>query len=270
MDLATIIGIGVGLGCILMTAMAGGNIGGLIEVSSLIVVVGGGVGSTLISYKLQDITGIVSVAMKAFMSKETDAAKTILMLVDLSQKARREGLLALESEQEGLDDEYVKQSLQLVVDGVEPDTIRESMDLELANMKIRHEKGAGVFKVMGAMFPAWGMIGTLIGLVNLLGQLDDPNAIGPAMALALLTTLYGSILANMIALPIASKLEYYSKMEVQQKEMIIEGILSIQAGENPRIMEHKLKTFLSPSQKAGFSTEEGGGSGAEGGEGAEA
>jgi chemotaxis protein MotA len=154
----------------------------LYQVPSLIVVLGGGVGSTLISYKLQDITGIMSVAMKAFMSKETDAAKTILMLVDLSQKARREGLLALESEQEGLDDEYVKQSLQLVVDGVEPDTIRESMDLELANMKIRHEKGAGVFKVLGAMFPAWGMIGTLIGLVNLLGQLDDPNAIGPAMA----------------------------------------------------------------------------------------
>ena len=199
MDLATIIGMVVGLGCVLFSAMSGGNLGGLISPASIVVVVGGGVGSTLISYKLSDITSVTRIAMKAFIVKETDAAKTILMLVDLSQKARREGLLALESEQEGLDDDYIKQSLQLVVDGVEPDTIRESMDLELENMKFRHEKGQGVFKVLGAMLPAWGMIGTLIGLVNLLGQLDDPNAIGPAMALALLTTLYGSVLANMIS-----------------------------------------------------------------------
>lgn len=249
MDIATFIGIVLGVACTVISILLGGSLSAFYDVPSIFIVLGGGIASTLISYRIGEIAKILKVVGKAFLGKQMLPDETIRLLVDLSQKARREGLLALESEQDNLDDDYIKQSLQLIVDGVEPDTIRESMDLELQNLESRHAKGQGLFKTMGALFPAWGMIGTLIGLINLLKQLDDPSKIGPAMAVALITTFYGSVLANFVCNPIANKLAIKSKEEIQQKEMIIEGILSIQAGENPRIMEHKLKTFLSPEQK---------------------
>lgn len=256
MDIATIVGILFGILCILFPILNGGAPMAFWSISSIFVVLGGGLASTLISYRMNEITKIMKVVKNAFSNKSTSSEETIRMLVELSQKARREGLLALESEQEKLDDEYVKQSLQLIVDGVEPDTIRESMSLELENLQARHAKGHGLFKTMGSIFPAWGMIGTLMGLISLLKNLEDPAQIGPAMALALVTTFYGSVLANFVCIPIANKLMLKSKEEVQQKEMIIEGILSIQAGENPRIMEHKLKTFLSPEQKRKYDEQE--------------
>jgi len=252
MDIATIIGILGGIVCILYPILSGGQSKAFWSLSSIFMVLGGGIASTLISYRMSEITKIMKVVKNAFSSEKTSSEDTIRLLVELSQKARREGLLALESEQERLDDEYIKQSLQLIVDGVEPETIRESMSLELENLQERHAKGQGMFKLMGALFPAWGMIGTLVGLIALLRSLDDPSKIGPAMALALVTTFYGSILSNFICIPIANKLAVKSKEEIKQKEMIIEGILSIQAGENPRIMEHKLKTFLSPEQKRNY------------------
>ncbi|MGI6776905.1 MAG: motility protein A [Acetivibrionales bacterium] len=256
MDLATIIGIACGAVCIVYPILTGGSPAGFWDVSSIFVVLGGGLASTLISYRLSEVMKILKVTKNAFFDKNTSSSGTIKMLVELSQKARREGLLALESEQERIDDDYIKQSLQLIVDGVEPDTIRESMSLELENLQSRHAKGIGLFKTMGNLFPAWGMIGTLMGLIALLKDLDDPSQIGPSMALALVTTFYGSVLANFVCIPVANKLTIKSKEEVQQKEMIIEGILSIQAGENPRIMEHKLKTFLSPDQKRKYDEEQ--------------
>ncbi len=249
MDIATLGGIIFGVVCIIISILLNGSLRSFYDVPSIFIVLGGGIASILISYRLSEISKVMKVTAKAFSSKQTTPEETIMLLVELSQKARREGLLALESEQERIDDDYIKQSLQLIVDGVEPDTIRESMDLELINLESRHLKGQSLFRTAAALFPAWGMIGTLIGLINLLKQLDDPSKIGPAMAVALVTTFYGSILANFICTPIANKLNIKSKEEIQQKEMIIEGILSIQAGENPRIMEHKLKTFLSPDQK---------------------
>jgi chemotaxis protein MotA len=167
----------------------------------------------------------------------------------MSNKARREGLLALEAEMDTIKDEYIKQSIQLIVDGIQGESIKDSMELELQNLEARHLRGQSLFKTMGSLFPAWGMIGTLIGLINLLKQLSDPSKIGPAMAIALITTFYGSVLANFICIPIANKLALKSKEEINIKEMVIEAVLSIQAGENPTIMEHKLKTFLSPEQK---------------------
>jgi chemotaxis protein MotA len=146
----------------------------------------------------------------------------------------------------------LKKALELVVDGVEPEIIRDSMQLELDNMGVRHGKGIALFKTMAAQFPAWGMIGTLLGLINLLKSLDDPSNIGPAMSMALVTTFYGSILANWVCNPIATKLQQSSEEEIRLKEMMIEGVLSIQSGENPRIMEHRLKTFLSPDQRAEY------------------
>jgi chemotaxis protein MotA len=252
MDIATVIGISFGIVCIMFPILTGGQSMAFFDLPSIFMVLGGGIASTLISYRIGEIAKIMKVVKNAFSSEKSSSEDTIRMLVELSQKARREGLLALESEQERLDDEYVKQSLQLIVDGVEPETIRESMNLELENLQARHAKGQGIFKLMGALFPAWGMIGTLVGLIALLRSLDDPSKIGPAMALALVTTFYGSVLANFVCIPIANKLAVKSKEEIKQKEMIIEGILSIQAGENPRIMEHKLKTFLSPEQKRNY------------------
>jgi len=257
MDLATLIGIIAGIVCIVASIMTGGSLWSFWDISSVYITVGGGICATLISYKIGEFAKIMKVAVKVLVEKESRPQDTIKMLVELSVKARREGLLSLEAEQENIKDEFLKQSLQLVVDGVEPEVIVDSMDLELENMKSRHDKGAGMFKTMAAQFPAWGMIGTLIGLIQLLDQLEDPSAIGPAMAVALITTFYGSVLANFICNPIATKLALKSKEEIQEKKMIIEGVLSIQAGENPRILEHKLKTFLSPKQKQDYESQSG-------------
>ena len=263
MDIATILGLSVGLFCLIMSIVVDVGFAGLassfLNLPSFFVVVGGGVASTMIGYKMSEFSKIIKVASNVFAVKEDSKEDTIRMLVDLSNKARREGLLALEAEQSKINDDFVRQSLQLVVDGVEPETIKEAMELELINLEERHLKGQTIFKNMASQFPSWGMLGTVIGLVNLLKNLDDPGSIGPAMAIALITTFYGSILANLICNPIAEKLKGRSKQEIQSKEMIIEGILSIQAGENPRIMEHKLKTFLSPEQKKKYNSLTGGG-----------
>jgi len=238
-----------------MTITLDNGIGALlsfINIPSVFLVIGGGLASTMISYKLNDFLRMMKICSNIFSAKENSKEDMIRTLVELSNKARREGLLALEAEQGAIDDEFIKQSLQLVVDGVEPGTIREFMELELTNLESRHLLGRSIFKTMAAMFPSWGMLGTVVALINMLGQLDDPTTIGPAMAMALITTFYGSILANYVCNPVAEKLTIRSRSEIQLKEMIIEGILSIQAGENPRIMEHKLKTFLSPEQKTRY------------------
>jgi chemotaxis protein MotA len=257
MDIASIVGLLFGLVAVVVSIMLDtpdpiAALVGFVNIPSIFITVGGGLAATMISYKLMDFIRMMKVCGNIFSAKETSKEDMIRILVDLSNKARREGLLALEAEQDKVGDEFVKQSLQLVVEGVEPGTIRESMELELTNLEGRHALGQSIFKTMASQFPAWGMIGTLIGLINLLGQLDDPSAVGPAMAIALITTFYGSILANYVCNPVAAKLDMLSKAEIQLKEMIIEGILSIQAGENPRIMEHKLKTFLSPDQKVRY------------------
>ena len=255
MDIATVSGLLMGVFCIVGAIVVDAGFGGLLafaNLPSVFVVIGGGVASTLVAFRLNEVTSVFKICSNTFSAKEDSKEDTIRMLVDLSNKARREGLLALEAEQAKISDDFVKQSLQLVVDGVEPGTIKESMELELSNLEGRHVIGQGLLKTMGSMFPTWGMLGTVIGLINMLGNLDDPSTIGPAMSIALVTTFYGSILANLVCNPMADKLSLKGRQEVQLKEMIIEGILSIQAGENPRIMEHKLKTFLSPDQKARY------------------
>ncbi len=249
MDLSTIIGVLIGLLSVLFPIISGGDPIAFVSISAIFVVLGGGIASAMISYRLQEITNIVKIVSKAFFNKKSSSIDTIVMLVNFSQKARREGLLALESEQEEIEDDFIRQSLQLIVDGVEPEMIRECMDLEIETLESRHDKGHGLFRTLAALFPAWGMIGTLMGLIRLLKNIENAAALGPAMALALVTTFYGAVLAYFVCSPIANKLKIKSKEEVQQKQMIIEGILSIQAGENPRLMEHKLKTFLSPGEK---------------------
>ena len=174
--------------------------------------------------------------------------------------ARKEGLLALEEVAQNLDDEFMKKGILLIVDGTEPELVRGILETELMNMDERHRSVAGFFEAWAALGPAWGMIGTLIGLVNMLKDLTDSSAIGPNMATALLTTLYGSLIANWFCTPIANKLKAQNATEYQLREIVIEGLLSIQAGENPRVIEEKLKSFLSPSARTALS-EQGGGEG---------
>ncbi|KNY26143.1 motility protein A [Pseudobacteroides cellulosolvens] len=249
MDIATLIGLIAGVICLIISILLGGSLLAFFDIPSIFIVIGGGLCSVLISYRIKEVAALMKVAVKTFKNNSKPPFEIIQELVQLSTLARREGLLALESNLEKIEDDFLKNAIQLVIDGTEADIVRESLELELTNLQKRHTKGQGLFKTLAAMFPAWGMIGTLIGLINLLKALDDPTKIGPSMAVALITTFYGSLLANFICTPMAAKLATSSKEEVQLKTLTIEGILSIQAGENPKIMEHKLKTFLSPQDK---------------------
>ena len=252
MDLATIIGLLAGIGVMLFGILDGGQLSSFVSVGSLAVTMGGGLCSTVMSFPLSDSVKALKLIPLAFKSPKTSAIDTIRTMVELSQKARREGLLALESAQGELTDNFLKKAVELVVDGIEADIVKTSMQLEIDSMAVRHQNGQAYFKTLAAQFPAWGMIGTLMGLVNLLKALDDPSSIGPAMALALITTFYGSVLANFICTPISNKLGGNSAEEIRLREMMVEGVLSIQSGENPRLMEHKLKTFLSPEQQSQY------------------
>jgi chemotaxis protein MotA len=252
MDIITIVGLVFGAVCVVVSILLDGELSSFWNIPSIFITVGGGIASVLISCKKDEPGKIIKVAAKAFTCEKQKGETTITLLVELSQKARREGLLALETELEDIKDSFIRRYLQLIIDGVEPEAIRESMSLELESMEFRHARGQGMFKTMGALFPAWGMIGTLIGLINLLKQLSDPSKIGPSMAVAMITTFYGSILANFVCIPIANKLAVKSKEEIHLKEMVVEGILSIQAGENTKLMENKLMTFLSPDQRKNY------------------
>ena len=203
----------------------------------------------------KDFFGKLKTASKIMKVQQNEIIESIKKLIQFSNVARKEGLLALENTARELDDPFLKKGLMLIVDGTEPELVSGIMETELASMEGRHKAAIGFWENIAAMGPAWGMIGTLIGLVNMLKALDDPSTIGPSMAVALITTLYGSLLANWIATPIATKLKQKSEDEIMSKEILVEGILSIQAGENPRVIEEKLKSFLSPTDRESFSEE---------------
>lgn len=252
MDIGTIIGLLAGIGVVAYGMLSGGNVSSYIDPSSIIITMGGGIFANLMGFPLSDTLRAVKIIPLIFKEPKQSAMDTIRILVELSQKARREGLLALESAQGELKDDFLKKAMELVVDGIEAEIVKTTMQLDIDSMAVRHQNAQAYFKGLAAQFPAWGMIGTLLGLINLLQGLDDPSSVGPAMALALVTTFYGSILANFICNPIANKLGGNSAEEIRLREMMMEGVLSIQSGENPRLMEHKLKTFLSPDQRASY------------------
>ncbi len=250
MDIATIAGFVAGLFALGYSIVSGGGqLGYYFDFPSIVCTVGGGIACTILSFPLSDTTKALKALPLILKSPKSSAIDTIQTMVELSQKARREGLLALESAQGELKDNFLKKAMELVVDGIEADIVKTSMQLEIDSMANRHQGVQSYYKTLATQFPAWGMIGTLLGLVNLLKTMEDPSGIGPAMALAIITTLYGSILANFICNPIAAKLAGNSAEEILLREMMVEGVLSIQSGENPRLMEHKLKTFLSPEQQ---------------------
>jgi len=247
MDLATILGMFLGILCIVMGI--GGGIALFISPASAFLTIGGAIAACFISFPLKQVLGVTSVAQKALFLKEESPHETIALLVKFAERARREGILALEKQMEEVKDTFLKNGIQLAVDGTEPELLKDIMDTEISYLEQRHARGRSFFDVLGQMAPAWGMIGTLIGLILMLANLDDPDALGPGMAMALITTLYGSIIANLLALPIASKLKDKSKDEILIRELMIQGILSIQSGDNPRIVEQKLNSFIAPQER---------------------
>jgi chemotaxis protein MotA len=249
MDIASIVGFLAGAIIFGAVAILGGNVLIFVSVQSALVVLGGTLAGVMISYTFQDLKNIPNLLKVAFQDDKMESENVIEHLVNFAEKARREGLLALEDDAAEMNDEFLKKGIQLVVDGTDPELVRNIMETKLTFLQERHTKGRGIFVTMGQLAPAFGMIGTLIGLVQMLSQLDDPNQLGSGMAVALITTLYGALLANWIFIPLSKNLETQSNHEIHVKEVIIEGILSIQAGENPRIVKEKLHAFLSEGEK---------------------
>jgi len=248
MDLATLIGLVTGIGIILLAILTASEIGTFINTPGMMVVFGGTIAATLIRFPMKTCLRSFKVAAHVFRYRITPPNEIIRRLIELASVVRREGLLALEDQK--VDDEFLAKGLRLCVDGVEPEFVRKVLESELDQTVERHEAGQKVFKGVGDAAPAMGMIGTLIGLVILLRNMDDPKLIGPAMAIAILTTLYGSLIANLFALPIADKLEGRTNEEILNKTLIIEGVAAMQEGRNPRVMEEYLRSYLPTAMQA--------------------
>lgn len=246
MDLSTIIGIAVAFGLMLMAILQGGPLSIFINTPSLLIVFGGTAGVTLVHYPFGDVMEALNVAKKTVLYKETSINDMIGQLMEFANKARKEGILALQGAMEDVNDDFLVKAMQMAVDGQEPETLRSMLSTEIEYISQRHEKGSTIFLSIAAYAPAMGMVGTLIGLVQMLQTMDDPAAIGPAMAVALLTTFYGAVIANLFCSPMAGKLQTRSQSEILLKTLIIEGMQSILSGENPRIMEQKLHAFIAP------------------------
>lgn len=259
MDIASILGLVICFVLVIFGILWGNDVSALrrfVDVPSALITFGGAFCCILASYTLENFFGGLKSIGLIFKVSDMNIPETIQKIIDLSNVARKEGLLSLEEAAGDIDDPFLQKGILLVVDGTDPELVRAIMETELVSMEDRHKSRIGFWDDLGAMGPAWGMIGTLIGLINMLQDMDDPSSIGPSMAVALITTLYGSLLANWICAPVASKLKSKNADEMMMKEIEIEGLLSIQAGENPRVIEEKLKSFLAPKDR-GSNAEEG-------------
>jgi len=259
LDIATIGGLVAGLALITWGILSGSPLKSFIDVGSVIIVVGGTFAALFVTFPLSKVFTIGKVSGKAFKNADNNSGVIITKVIELANVARREGLLALEEAVDEVNDVFLKKGVMLIVDGTDPELVQNILETEISYLQDRHGEGKALFENLGTLAPAFGMVGTLIGLVAMLNNLDDPSSIGPAMAVALLTTFYGSLLANLIFNPLAVKLSIKSKDEVLIREIMIEGLLSIQAGENPRIIEEKLKAFLPPSMRSALGGDEEGG-----------
>jgi len=256
MDLATIIGLILGWGAVVVSLiMEGGNPAELMHPGALILVFGGTLGSTTISFSLKQMMGLPGIIRKAFFCKDAPMGDIIKSIVGFARRARKDGILALEDEAKNVDNRFLKMGIQLVVDGTPSEMVREIMETEIVAMQERHKVGEGIFAAMGGNAPTLGIIGTVMGLINMLSRLDEPGAMGPAIAAAFAATLYGVLIANLVCLPIGAKLKARTTEEIITYDMIIEGILSIQAGDNPRMVETKMLAFLPPKDRQSISSE---------------
>ena len=247
MDLATLIGLVVGFGVMIGAIFLGGSAGMFINTPSLVVVLGGTFAAVMMKFSMSQFIGAVKVALNVFMHKEEKVDGLITDLEEMANTARKEGLLALEGVE--VTNTFLKKGIQMMVDGHTPEMVRGVLKKDMENTIDRHEIGQKIFKGFGDYAPAMGMIGTLIGLVQMLANMSDPKSIGPAMAVALLTTLYGAMIANLLALPIADKLALRSQEERRMKSLILDGLSGIQAGHNPRMIQEMLSTYLPQKQR---------------------
>ena len=249
MDIATIIGVFLGFMVIVGSIVAGGGWQAFIHVPSLALTVGGMLCATLIHFSLPQFLAIFSIIKKTIISKIPSQSELIQRMVNYATINRRDGAIALEQEIGKVDDMFFVKGLQMIVDGQESDSIRDHMDLEIQYLQDRHSTGKKILEFMGAAAPAFGMIGTLIGLVQMLRNLSSPDQIGAGMAVALLTTFYGALTANLVFIPLAGKLGIYSKAETTAMEMITEGICAIAQGENPTAVREKMQAFMSQGRR---------------------
>ncbi|WP_102400922.1 motility protein A [Haloimpatiens massiliensis] len=257
-DIMTGIGMLAGVLCVLFGMITGGS-GSLakkmmtfFDAGSIFITLGGSFAALLINYPIAQLKKMIKVNTEAYKEHTMESGEIIGEFINLSRKARREGLLSLEDGITEIDDNFLKKGLQMVIDGIEPETIREVMELEIDEMERRHRQGADMFKAWAAYAPAFGMIGTLIGLIQMLANLSDSSSLASGMSKALITTFYGSIMANLIFNPIAANLNYKTDIEVASREMMLEGVLAIQSGVNPRIVQEKLVSYLSPEERIKF------------------
>ncbi|MBO7484452.1 MAG: motility protein A [Spirochaetaceae bacterium] len=256
MDIMTIIGFSGGIAALIMSVMtSGGTLGGIWDTPSFIFVVGGSFMAMCISFPMKQTLGIFKIMGRVFKIPNYNEKTLVQNMVSLSEKARREGILALEEGLEDLDDEFMKTGLRLVVDGTDGNVIRGILENEMGQVEARHFGWIGILNAWAGLAPGYGMMGTVIGLIGMLNNLEDKSSLGPNMAVALVTTLYGSLIANMFMTPMSNKLQFHNSQEIVVKEMVIEGVLSIQAGDNPRILAMKLLTYLDPISRKAIESE---------------
>ncbi|WP_331773954.1 motility protein A [Sulfurospirillum sp. 1612] len=249
MDLGTIVGLVLTLSLLLGAMAMGVGLGPYIDIPSLLIVFGGTTGVLLVGFKMEQMKNLAKYFMIAVKPPQIDTPELIKKMIEYSTKARRDGILSLENDANNEENEFLKKGLSMAVDGNEPDTIRELLEVDMEQSSERHKANAQIFAQMGGFSGAMGMIGTLIGLVAMLLNMSDPSAIGPSMAVALITTLYGAMIGNIIGAPIANILQVRDSDEILVKTLIIEGIMAIQSGDNPRTLEGKLLSFLPPKER---------------------
>ena len=242
MDLATLVGLIGAMGLIVVTMLMSGDLGMFVNAPSLVIVFGGSIFAVMAKFGLGQFLSAFKVAGKSFTSKIDDPADLIDEIVELADVARKGGLLSLEGKEVG--NEFLQKGIQLLVDGHDPDVVKTLLSKDRSLAEERHSNGSAIFSGLAAMAPAMGMIGTLIGLVAMLANMDDPKAIGPAMAVALLTTLYGAVLAKAFCEPVSDKLKLRAAEESMIKNLIIDALLAIQSGQNPRVIDTMLRTYL--------------------------
>lgn len=260
MDIASLIGTLMGLAMVLFGIIQSAGVSAIwntyMDFPSAIITIGGSIAGVLACNSMADFINGFKSAGNAFKLHKNDPSEIIGNIINLSNIARKEGLLALEEAANDIDDDFLKKGVMLVVDGTDPELVRGILETDLGCIEDRHKKVIGFWEKWGELAPAWGMIGTLIGLINMLKDLQDASSIGPNMAVALITTLYGSLVSNWICNPIASKMSDNNAREIIMKEVTVEGLLSIQAGENPRVIEEKLKSFLSPQAREAYNAQD--------------
>ena len=249
MDIGSIIGLAFGAIAITVIGIGPARIPMFIDIPSVGIVLGGSVGAVLVSFPMGYLVNLTSVLRNIFSHQIQEPVSVIKQIVEFAEQARREGILCLEARSQEVEDEFLRKGIQLAVDGTEPELIKDILQTEIDFIEERHRTNYNMMAHIADLTPAFGMIGTLIGLVLMLANMSDPNAIGPAMAIALITTLYGAILANLIFKPFEAKLKTHSMEEAQLKALMLEGIMSLQSGDNPKIVQWKLESFVNPATR---------------------